>query len=466
MEKRILMEVVSLLDRQAIEEFIQDEEVKNVVVANDPWRYYTQNYQGQWKFNCHMVKDEILKEHPIYRSDIGILRYENGVYRRSTTADILHIIQEKIGEEATVSRKREILDLILHEKKAIPLSDFNKAPQILNLKNGIYNLRTKQLQKHMPCYYWTIQQPVIYDPEAKCPAIMEFLHDILDEEGVQFIIEWIAYMSLPHTDTDKMLFLYGSGGDGKGVLLNIIKHLLGQGNIMSMSLKDLAADKFSRAHLYGKLANICGDIDNGVLENTGDIKALTGGDDIYAQFKGVDGFTFQNHAKLMFSANELPMSTDKTNGYFRRIFILPFEKPLAEEKKVSRAIIDKRLTNPKELSGFLNLVIEAIHRLEKNNYKFTVPQSAKRALEKYKYSHDKIEQFIDEELVKEDKVTVKHFYHAYQDWCKDNGIYSESKQKVNEQLRVKGYRVSKGSGNKDYIFGISFNPRSVYHTER
>jgi putative DNA primase/helicase len=436
-------------------------------VIDHPLKYYTYNAQGQLKFNHHMVKDEILAEQPIYRSDIGVLRYENGFYKRSTNGDILHIIQERIGEEATQARKREILDLILHENKAIPLSEFNKGGgllKFLNVKNGIYNIRSKRLERHNPFYYWTIQQPVKYDPEAKCPAILEFLHDILDNDGVQFIIEYLAYMCLPYTDTDKILFLHGSGGNGKGTLINIIQHFLGDNNITNMSLRDLSEDKFSRAHLYGKLANICGDIDNHVLNNTGIIKSLTGDDTVYAQFKGVDGFNFKNYAKLLFTANELPMSTDKTHGYFRRIFILPFEKQLPEEKKIARAVMDKRLTAPSELSGLLNLVIEAIHRLEANDFKFTVPVSAQKALEQYKYAHDKIEQFMTEEGTKEAlaKVTLKHFYSAYVDWCKENGILPEQKRKVKDKLEEKGLRIEKGSGNKDFVFGFKFNKNSTY----
>ncbi|MGC9935431.1 DNA primase family protein [Priestia aryabhattai] len=436
-------------------------------VIEMPNRYFTRNYQGQLKFNHHLVKDEILKDHPIYRTDIGIVRYENGVYKRSTQGDILHLIQKKIGTEATVSRKREILDLILHEHEAKPLSEFNNGIPLLNLKNGVYSLQTKSIVPHSKFFHWTIQHPVSYDPEAKCPAILEFLHDIFDEDGVQFVIEWLAYCCLPFTDTDKILFFLGKGGNGKSTLQNILKCFLGVDNVTNMSLKDLTEDKFAKAHLYGKLANICGDIDSQVINNTGVLKNLTGGEPIYGQFKGLDGFSFQSFAKLIFSANELPMSTDKTHGYFRRIFILPFEKHLPEEKKISRSTLDKRLTDSKELSGLLNLVLEAIDKLKANDYQFTVPEAAKRALEQYKYTHDKTQQFINEhfnvdKLDNTMKTTLKHFYHAYKDWCRENEVYPEKKLKIQEQLKEKGFIVKEGAGNKMFVYGLIFKDTSDY----
>lgn len=463
------MKVVSKEEQQAIEEFKRETEGSNII--DFPLKYYTYNAQNQLKFNCHMVKDEILADKPIYRSDIGTLRYENGVYKRSSNGDILHIIQKKIGEEATDSRKKEILSLMLHENEAIPLSTFNKGIPYLNLKNGFYNIKHKLFMDHSENGKYilsTIQQPIKYDTEAKCPAILEFLHDILDEDGVQFVIEWLAYCCLPYTDPDKILFLYGKGGNGKSALLNLFKQFLGLENTTAMSLHDIEKREFSRAHLYGKLANICGDIDNRVIANTGIIKSLTGGEEIYAEFKGVDGFNFRSFAKLMFSANELPMSMDKTEGYFRRIFILPFEKTLVEEKKVSRTELDKRLTDSKELSGLLNLVIKAIHKLEKNGYRFTIPESAKRALEQYKHVHDKVGQFIDEQCIidKEDdskRIPLKHFYHALVDWVEENGMkYTEQLRKVGEQLRDKGFKVQKSTGNKTFIYGLTFSPDSDY----
>lgn len=448
---------------------VLDYPVSNIIEM--PSKYYVTNHQGQLKFNIHLVKDEILQEQPIYRTDIGLLRYENGVYKRSLNDDILHIIQDKIGQDATDSRKREILGLIKHEYSLKPLNGFNQGVRIINVKNGFFNLTTKTFEPHNKFIHSTIQMPIEYDPEAQCPAIMEFLHDILDADGLQFVIEWLAYMCLPYTDPDKMLFLFGNGGNGKSTLMNIFKAFLGIDNITSMSLTDLQDDKFSRAHLYGKLGNICGDIDNRVLNNTGIIKSLTGGEHVYAQFKGIDGFQFQSFAKLMFSANELPMSVDRTHGYFRRLFILPFEKDIPVEKRVSRTVLDRRLTTQKELSGLLNLVIEAIARLEKNDYKFTIPQSAQLALQQYKHAHDKLEQFIDDECKIDKsndqlKIQAKYFYTMYVTWCDENGYKAEAKRKITDQLKAKGYECKKSTGNQLYYFGISFHLDSEYSNFR
>jgi len=429
-------------------------------------KYYTYNHQGQLKFNHHLVKGEILAETPIFRSDIGILRYENGVFARSTSGDIKHIIQKRIGEEATISRKQEILDLILHENEAIPLSEFNKYDKILNLKNGVYDIRQRKVLPHSPHYFSTNQQPVIYNPEAKCPAILEFLHDILDEDLIQFVIEWIAYCCLPETTPDKIVILKGGGGEGKSTLLNIINHFLGHINIAHMSLHEIAEDKFMKAQLYGKMANICGDIDGKAINETGIIKNLTGGEPIQAQFKGIDSFTYQSYAKLMFSANNLPKSIDTSKGWDRRWFIVPFVKSVPEEKKMERSILDKRLTSPEELSGLLNLVIQAIHKLESNKYKFAIPEATKKALMEYKLSKDELAQFItlNCETNKKTKMKSTDFYYAFKDWLQDeHDQIADSKNKIKEQLSQKGFKTELGAGNNYWLMGLTFKENSNYY---
>jgi len=87
---------------------------------------------------------------------------------------------------------------------------------------------------------------------------------------------------------------------------------LGKTNCTGINLQSLATNRFSTAELFGKLANISPDLPKATLRDTGNIKALSGGDAITAEHKFHQPFTFTNKAKLIFAANQPPIIDDES----------------------------------------------------------------------------------------------------------------------------------------------------------
>jgi putative DNA primase/helicase len=79
--------------------------------------------------------------------------------------------------------------------------------------------------------------------------------------------------------------LLGPGSNGKSVLLKLIVSLLGRDNVSSVTLQALSDDRFAKAQLFGKLANVAGDLDSKPVEKSGAFKMLTGEDVITAEAK-------------------------------------------------------------------------------------------------------------------------------------------------------------------------------------
>lgn len=61
------------------------------------------------------------------------------------------------------------------------------------------------------------------------------------------------------------------------------------------------------------MINMFADLKSEKLQDTGLFKMLVSGDSIRAERKYGQPFTFQNHAKLIFSCNDIPQSDD--TGY-------------------------------------------------------------------------------------------------------------------------------------------------------
>src|SRR5699024_10499289 len=122
--------------------------------------------------------------------------------------------------------------------------------------------------------------------------------------------------------------------------------------------------------------------------------------------------------KLVFLMNELPLLSDDSYGFERRLLILPFDKTFTESEQDKD--LPKKLSN--ELEGILNWSLEGLRRLIANNYTFTISESMKKAKELYLGVGDHVAMFVEEnEVVSSSNVMEgKEVINAYNLWMKKN----------------------------------------------
>ena len=142
---------------------------------------------------------------------------------------------------------------------------------------------------------------------------VKFLHQALKSTNDYITaIELFGYCLYKTAKFEKALLCIGEGDNGKGTFLKLFERFVGLKNASHVSLQDMNSDRFSIANLYGKLVNTFGDLPADKLKATGNFKMLVSGDIIRAQNKHADPFYFANHALLVFSANAIPQSDDKS----------------------------------------------------------------------------------------------------------------------------------------------------------
>ncbi len=191
----------------------------------------------------------------------------------------------------------------------------------------------------------------------------------------------------------KAFLLYGDGSNGKSVFLAFLESFVGKANTFAESLHKLVNDKYRTAKLYGKLVNICSDIPNSKLEKTEIFKKLTSGLDlINGENKYQDSFVFKNTAKLVFSANYLP-EVKRDKAYYRRWQLIPF--PNNFKGVTADKLLIKKLQAPNELSGFLNLALGALKKLNQKG-EFTNSKSIEETQKEYELNSNPIVAFMDE----------------------------------------------------------------------
>ena len=426
---------IRMLDwNNGLEEPLPEKEIDQII--NDSIKFHgrkkteKKSQDDSDKENLHnKIANEITDSHCFLTLEDTkeVLVYENGIYQKNAEMVIAKEC-EKLIPECTHYHVHEITGII-QRTTFVKREIFDKDLNIINLKNGLYNIRTNQIQKHTPKIPSRIQFPVSYDSKARCPKILNFLKMCLEPGDIVSVLEQISSILLRDTKLEKAHMHIGDGGNGKSTLFKIIITFCGPENVASISIHDLIMNRFAKAHLDGKVANIYADIQSSEIQYTGTIKMLISGDRIFAEKKGKPGFEFCNQAKMIFSANQLPEVKDDSNANFRRWTITEWTQEFREKVSdqdslngILRANIDleEELTKDQELSGLLNILIPLAKNLKKRG-RFIHTQPIKELRKRWKEQADPINKFSNDclALVKEGTLSKEEIYNKYKQWCKD-----------------------------------------------
>lgn len=320
--------------------------------------------------------------------------------------------------------------------------DIDRAyPYLINLKNGMFDVKRWILLPHDPCYFSIRQIPITYDPEAKCPMMDKFLAEVVSEKDAKVLIEFAGYSLIPETHIQKAIMLYGEGANGKSVFLKFMIKFIGDENVSGVSLQSLEADKFKVASLYGKLLNIYPDLKDQAIYSSDIFKTLVGGDRIQGEKKYMDSFEFYNTARLMFSANKIPEIKNNEFAYFRRWILINFPNQFEEGKNDDKHLFEKLITDD-ELSGFLNHALEGLKNVLVND-KFSYDLTIEDVKQLYKYHSSSVGAFAENCLIMSATSTVKTtMYEKYVEWCVVNNLKPIAPNMFGKKFKNLGYEDS------------------------
>lgn len=415
-----------------------------------------------------LLGQEIIEEIPMTRVSAfktgARYDYKDGVWRMDGLNEFLEsYITDKLDSENVwtqnilASTKKYITSKIYDEStRNNPFNDSN--PYLVNFKNGTYNIKTDEMQANDPKDYIMQNHDYELDMSGKdTPCIDSWLNDLVGESS-QYICEMIGYTFYRSYDKfQDFTILQGEGGEGKSTFLNFLSKIVGINNTSNVSLEQLGdkSNRFSSSQLYQKDLNYFADISSGSLQTTNLIKALTGEDVITAEFKGQDSFNFMNHAKLVFSANELPTFKDQSDGFKRRIKLIKFNK------KIDEAFKKKHDLNYiyKEIPAFAYKCLKALNKAFERGATFESSEMM-AAKNGWIEENDHASRFISEYCIKEaaGSISATDLYDRYVLFCESDGLKAFSKIRFSKQLErigivkqkimVDGYRAWRFKGIK------------------
>ncbi|WP_080833570.1 DNA primase family protein [Cohnella massiliensis] len=364
-----------------------------------------------------------------YRKDGTFDEIKEGVLK-SFCYDILH---EAKPDTWSASWEGEYYKAL---KRKIPyLKTMNPRRDYINFKNGMLNLYTMEFTDHSPDFCSTIQIPYEYDINATCPTFEAFLQDVFDgdEEIIQLIQEIMGYCFLPEIKIQMAFFFLGNGSNGKSVLAEVIRQMVGVQNVSNVALNNLNSS-FGLQSLPDKLVNISTENEFDRKFGTQNFKIITSGDPVEVKIKYHAPINTVLYATPIVLLNRMMHSEDLSNGYFRRFLIIPFKKVYKELKagqipEEGVSYMDKSLTNKllQELPGIAAFALRGLTRLIDNNFNLTESKACRRALEEYQGRLNPVAEYYNERIYVDSKTypTLRaRFREDFCKWAEENGFDS------------------------------------------
>ena len=254
---------------------------------------------------------------------------------------------------------------------------------------------------------------------------------------IKTLYEILAYCLIPDYPIHRLFCFIGEGMNGKSCFLRLLKKFVGEENVTSTELDILLNSRFEITKLHKKLVCQMGETNFAEMSKTSIIKKLTGQDTIGFEYKNKNPFDEVNYAKILIATNNLPTTTDKTIGFYRRWLIIDFPNRFSEKKDILEEIPDE------EYECLAVKSLEILNDLLKEK-KFHNEGDIESRMKKYEDHSDPLSKFM-KEYVEEDlegSIWKFEFEKRLNQWCKENRFRQISEVVIGKKMKEKGIEQS------------------------
>lgn len=407
------------------------------------WYIWNGNY---WQSDDGNKINEYAKKSAKYRQQQAIMINDTSIKKKEMDFAIRSEDYHKIIACINSAKTIEIV--------STKANDWNVDILSLQCDNGLLLLNAKvQFIKGKPEFMISKSTRITYDKDEMCPLWEQSIFEIFsnDEEMVLYFQRCVGYTLTGQTDEQKFFLLFGTGANGKSVIFEILKELLGDYAI------NTRFDTFERK--FNKQSNEIARLNNSRLVTaieSGDtkrldselLKEITGGDRVTARKLYHESFDFSPQFKLWLASNSLPTVTDTSLGFWRRVQILVLSE-IFIGKKADLDLVNKLKS---EMSGILNWAIYGFEQYAKKG--LNPPKKVTNAVDEYRSDSDIVSKFVAECVIesKDDIITAKSLYQYFENWYNENYAGKPISQIMfGKRMGTIGHKSEKIGGKKKYI---------------
>jgi putative DNA primase/helicase len=352
---------------------------------------------------------------------------------------------------------------------AATVDQWDAGPWLLNTPDGVVDLRHGGIRAHSPADHMTKVASVA--PGGDCPMFLAFLDRILagDADLAAYIRRVLGYCLTGITRDHALFFAYGTGANGKSVLLSTVSGILGDYQ-KTAPIESFVASNGDRhptdlAGLRGARLVSATETEEGRRWAESRIKQLTGGDTVSARFMRQDFFEYQPQFKLIIAGNHKPSLRSVDEAIRRRFHLIPFAVTIPPEER-DGDLTEKLKT---EWSGILRWMIEGC--LEWQTGGLRPPRAVRDATEAYMVAEDATAAWIDECCTRKPSVwePLAALFASWTDWAARSGEFVGSSKKFAQVIEDRGFRRHKtmrGQGFYGLKINILADPQSNWRSAK
>ena len=370
-----------------------------------------------------------------------------------------------VSYKAFVMKRRDMKYIVSAMQAAKPMlemkpTDLDADGMLLNTPEGTYDLRLglDGKREHQADDYITKMTSFAPSDEGK-KEWLDTLSLIFqgDSELIEYVQQIAGLCAIGNVYLEELIISYGVGSNGKSTFWNSIAGALGSysGNISAdtLTIGCKRNVKPELAEAKGKRLLIAAELEEGMRLNTSTVKQLCSTDEIFAEKKYKDPFSFKPSHTLVLYTNHLPKVGAMDDGIWRRLIVIPFNAKISGKsdiKNYSEFLIKKS-------GGYIvKWLIEGAKKAIDNHFKLKNPKVVQDAIEKYKQDNDWMSHFLDAccELGTGLEEKSGDVYCAYRSYCTRTGEFIRSTAEFYNALEMRGIRRRRTS-KSNLLVGIA-----------
>lgn len=397
------------------------------------------------KFDARFYSDLVIKKYNIGCDEskrLWLYDSSKGIWVVDAESDLKSILRKDILSREHL--KKYYVTEVIEDIKDMTFKRYSFSepdPYLVAFNDKIYDLRSDRLLDYSPEYHFINKLSVNIDTKNReCPLVEKIFAEMVSEQYKDLLFELSAYCMLRIYPYHKIFFIYGEGRNGKSTFIHILTGLLGEENVSFIDLNELSINKFATSQLYGKLANVCGELDMNILKRTGILKKLTGADTIKSEKKFKEPINFRSYAKIINMTNKLPETQDRTDAFYDRVGLIEFPYKF-KGKNADSEILNK--ISKQEYEGYAWKCIEMLRILKERGFVMSNDYTTEQLREIYDRLSSPLGKYLEEYIVNDSfgEIASEEFSAAFSIYLTGQNIPYWPTNRINKEMRERGYEL-------------------------